>query len=384
MKTIRRVLSHSIGSFFLFGPRGTGKSTWLRHEYSDACFIDLLSDDVYRRLLAHPERLREIVGGNADKRVFVIDEVQRCPSLLNTVHQLMEEDKRLCFVLTGSSARKLKRSGVDLLAGRATLRTCHPFLATELGSEFSLTRALQNGLLPLVVSSENPEETLRAYLGLYMREEIQMEGLVRNIAGFSRFLEAISFSHGALLSVADIARECEVSRTTVNDYISILEDLLLATKLPVFSKRAKRQLVAHGKFYFFDAGVFRAVRPAGPLDRSEEIDGAALEGLVFQHLRAWNDYSGSRNTLGFWRTKAGVEVDFVVYGPKTFAAVEVKNSGKIKSGDLGGLSAFAEDYPEAQRFLLYRGKERLLIDGVQCIPCDAFLKALRPCEPLPT
>ena len=169
-------------------------------------------------------------------------------------------------------------------------------MAAELGDDFMLEDALKFGLVPLVLAATDRAAVLRAYLALYVREEVHMEGLVRSVGSFARFLEAISFSHASLLSVAAVARECEVSRTTVEGYVSILEDLLISVRLPVFAKRAKRQLVGHDKFYFFDAGVFRSIRPKGPLDRPAEIDGAALEGLVFQHLRAWNDYSGQHST----------------------------------------------------------------------------------------
>ena len=182
-----------------------------------------------------------------------------------------------------------------------------------------------------------------------------MEGLVRNIGNFSRFLEAISFSHGSVLSVSAVARECEVERKTVEGYIDILADLLLCFRVPVFSKRAKRHLSTHPKFYFFDAGVFRSLRPSGPLDRPEEIHGSALEGLVAQHLRAWNAYGGEHYTLFFWRTKSGKEVDFVLYGPEGFWAIEVKNTRTIRPSDLSSLCAFKQDYPEAEVCLLYRG-----------------------------
>jgi len=210
-----------------------------------------------------------------------------------------------------------------------------------------------------------------------------MEGLVRNLGAFSRFLEASSFSHAALLTASEIARECEVSRTTVEGYLSILEDMLIAARLPVFSKRAKRRLVGHDKFYFFDAGVFRAIRPTGPLDRPQEIDGAALEGLVFHHLRAWNDYSGSPCSLHFWRTRAGLEVDFVVYGADEFAAIEVKNAARIRPSDLSSLRAFGDEYPQARLILLYRGEEQYLAGNVLCIPCARFLRHLQPGSPLP-
>jgi predicted AAA+ superfamily ATPase len=183
--------------------------------------------------------------------------------------------------------------------------------------------------------------------------------------------------------VAAVARECAVSRTTVEGYVSILEDLLIGVRLPAFAKRARRQLVGHDKFFFFDAGVFRSIRPKGPLDRPAEIDGAALEGLVLQHLRAWNDYSGQHSTLHFWRTRAGVEVDFVVYGEQALVAIEVKNAATVSSQDLQALKAFATDYPESRAVLLYRGREQFLRDGVLCVPCERFLKALKPGHPLP-
>ncbi len=219
---------------------------------------------------------------------------------------------------------------------------------------------------------------LRRYASLYLREEVQAEALVRDIGAFARFLESISFSQGALVNLAEVARDCQVGRKTVEGYLGILEDLLLSFRLPVFSKRAKRILVAHEKFYFFDAGVYRSVRPAGPLDRPEEIAGMALEGLVAQHLRAWIDYRAAGEKLYYWRTKAGTEVDFVVYGPNTFWAIEVKHASKVSSKNLRGLRTFREDYPEATACLLYMGKERLAMDGILCIPCNEFLARLHP------
>jgi predicted AAA+ superfamily ATPase len=348
-----------------------------------AHFVDLLSSETCQRLTAAPDRLIEIVEGNEGRNTFVLDEIQRVPSLLSVVHRLIETRRDLRFVLTGSSARKLKRSGVDLLGGRALLKTCHPFMAAELGEDFDLAVALRHGLVPLVVANEDPPASLAAYLSLYMREEIQTEGLVRNIGGFARFLEAISLSHASVLSVTDVARDCAVSRTTVDGYVSILEDMLLGVRLPVFAKRAKRRLVSHAKFYFFDAGVYRAVRPRGPLDRPEEIDGAALEGLVFQHLRAWTEYSARGHTLSFWRTQDGTEVDFVVYGEDGITGIEVKNAGRILPRDLRPLRSFGREYPEARLLLLYRGKDQVLTNGVLCAPCERFLRTLRPGLPLP-
>ena len=372
------------GHFFLFGPRGTGKSTWLRAAFPGAVRVDLLAPEQQRQYAARPERLRDLAAapGAGD---IVIDEVQRVPELLTVVHQLMEEPASASprFVLTGSSARKLKRTGVDLLAGRAVVRSMHPFLAAELGERFDLPAALEQGLLPLIWDADDPTDTLSAYAGTYVQQEVQTEGLVRDLGAFHRFLEAISFSHAAVLNTSDVARECAVRRKTVEGFIEIVEDLLLAFRLPVFVRRARRRLIAHPKFYFADAGVFRSLRPAGPMDRPEEARGAALEGLVAQHLRAWIDYSRAGATLSFWRTRAGSEVDFVLYGPDVFWALEVKHAPRIRPADLRSLKSFAQDYPEAQVRLVYLGDERLQIDGVLCLPVTELLRGIVPGTPLP-
>ncbi len=383
MESVRRFFQDPEASYFLFGPRGVGKSTWLRQRHPEALWVDLLEPEVHRHYSARPERLRELVRAHPDNPVVVIDEIQKAPALLDVVHAVIEKPPSPRFILTGSSARKLRRGGVDLLAGRALLRFMHPFLATELGPRFNLDQALRFGLLPLVRDSERPAEVLKAYVALYLREEVQLEGLVRRLDDFARFLEAVSFSHAAVLNVANVARECQVQRKTVAGYLGILEDLLLGMRLPVFTRRARRHLSTHPKFYWFDAGVFVSMRPASVLDRPQEIAGAALEGLVAQHLRAWNDYSGGECRLAFWRTKSGNEVDFVVWGATGFWALEVKHSTEIRPADLRGLKAFREDYPEAELRLLYRGGEALEVDGILCQPCEAFLSRLIPGKPLP-
>jgi predicted AAA+ superfamily ATPase len=383
MAMLGRFFQDPLTHYFLFGPRGTGKSTWLHARYPDALWIDLLAPEAQRQYAARPERLREVVAGNADREVVVIDEVQKVPALLDVVHELIERRLGPRFILTGSSARKLRRAGVNLLAGRALVRSLHPFMAAELGARFRLDLALTQGLVPLVWDAERPADSLQAYVGLYLREEVQMEGLVRQVGDFSRFLEVVSFSQAAVLNVSEVARECQVSRKTVESYLGILEDLLLSFVVPVFTKRAKRQLSSHPKFFWFDTGIYTATRPAGPLDRPEEIAGAALEGLVAQHLRAWIDYSGGDASLSFWRTKSGNEVDFIVYGRDSFCAIEVKHTASVRPVDLRGLRAFKEDYPEASLRLLYRGRETLDLDGIRCLPCEEFLRALVPGSPLP-
>lgn len=377
METIERFLKIDKQSFFLLGPRGTGKSTLVRKAFPDALYIDLLLPDVFRNYAAYPERLRETVNAHREKRTVVLDEVQKAPQLLEVVHSLIEEKRRIQFIMTGSSARKLRRGGVNLLAGRALMKYLHPFMAAELKGLFDLEKALKVGLMPLVIDSEDPVATLQAYVNLYLREEVQMEGLTRNMGNFSRFLDSVSFSHGAALNVSNVARECRIERKVVEGYIGILEDLLLAYRIPVFTRRAKRATASHPKFYFFDAGIFNILRSSGPLDRPEEKSGAALEGLVAQNIRAWIDYGRSECKLYYWRTVSGSEVDFVVYGKGVFQAIEVKNSTTIHPQDIRPLKAFGEDYPEAETFLVYRGKEKLSRDGVSIMPVTELLLGMR-------
>jgi uncharacterized protein len=375
---IPRALRPPKGHFFLLGPRGTGKTAWCREQFKNALRIDLLNAAVLREYSSQPERLLALLEANPDKKQIVIDEIQKLPALLDAVHLAIERKTGQQFILTGSSARKLRREGTNLLGGRAAQRHLHPYMACELGSRFDLQKALNLGLLPVVWASPEPTEILQAYNGLYLREEVQMEGLVRNVGDFARFLEIMSFAHGSVLNLANIARESHINRKTVENYLQILEDLLLGFRLEVFTKRAKRGLAAHPKFYFFDTGIFRANRPRGPLDSPSELSGIALEGLVAQHLRAWCDYTLDTHQLHYWHTRTGAEVDFVVYGPSGLFALEVKNANRVRPEDLRGLKAFAQDYPQSQRYFLYRGDERLLIDDVHCVPCDAFLGQLCP------
>lgn len=382
MRKIKRYLKEPSGSYFLFGPRGTGKTTWLHENYTDSIYIDLLEPENYRKYNAHPERLIEVLEGNPDKKTIIIDEIQKVPALLDLIHKLIEKKDGRRYIMTGSSARKLKKHGVDLLAGRAALRRMQPFMASEMGNEFDFDKSMKYGLVPVIYDSRDPKEALNAYTTLYIREEIQMEGMIRNIAAFSRFLEAVSFSHAAVLNISNVARECEVERKTVENYVSILEDLLIAYRIPVFTKKAKRAMSKHRKLYIFDTGVFRSIRPTGPLDRTEEIDGACLEGMVAQHLNAWVSYNSSDTKLFFWRTLAGSEVDFILYGKDIFCAIEVKNSSKIHPKDLRALKSFSEDYPNAKLYFLYRGKDTLKKNNIHCLPVETFLRKLVPNKPM--
>jgi predicted AAA+ superfamily ATPase len=358
-------------SFFLFGPRGTGKTLWVKTTFPGSIYIDLLESATYIQLMAAPNLLEKYISKDFLGWV-IIDEVQKIPALLNEVHRLIE-GKNIKFILTGSSARQLRKQGTNLLAGRALRYAMHPLTALELGDLFDLQKALSWGLLPALLKEENPKLYLEAYVATYLREEVLQEGLTRNLAAFSRFLEAASFSQGSVLNISEVARECAVDRKTVESYFTILEDLLLCHRIPVFTKRAKRELVAHPKFFYFDVGVYRALRPLGPLDTPEEISGAALETLFLQQLLAINDYLGCDYEIFFWRTKLGLEVDFVVYGPKGLIAFEIKRSKKVSSFDTKGLRAFKEEYPIAKLYLLYGGETQLYDEDVTIMP---FGKAL--------
>lgn len=362
-------------SFLMFGPRGTGKSTLLRQRFPNATWLDLLDLGLYTELLAHPGRLEAIVRAGASRDV-VIDEVQRLPRLLDEVHRLIET-KRWRFALTGSSARKLRRDGANLLAGRARTVHLHPMTAAELGRKWSLEHSLRFGQLPTVYVEEDAQRYLSSYVGTYLQEEVRAEALTRNLEAFSRFLVAASFSQGSVLSVSAVAREAGIPRKTVEGYFDLLVDLLLGIRLPVFSHRAKRGVIAHDKFYFFDAGVFRTLRPRGPLDSTGELEGAALETLVLQELRATNDNLDLGYALHYWRTPKGDEVDFVLYGERGLHALEVKRTATFRESDLASLRKFKADYPVAQCKLLYLGKRRYeLPDGIQVVPVADALPAL--------
>lgn len=374
-KYIPRTLLPPKESFFLLGARGTGKSTWIEKVYPNAQRIDLLQPAEERKYLAAPERVIEIAEAAGRGGVCVIDEVQRASGILPVIHSLIEKDCGVQFILTGSSARKLRRSIGNLLGGRLLLRYMGPFLAAELGEDFSLKKALNVGTIPMVWEALDPEEKIRSYVGIYLKEEVQAEGLVRQIGDFARFMEIASFSHGNLWVSTDIARDCQVKRQTVDNYLQVLEDLLLAFTLPVFTRRAKREVIAHRKFYYFDTGVFRALRPTGPLDKERELEGPALEGLVAQHLRAWIQGQHDLYQFAFWRTRSQLEVDFIVYGPKGFWAIEVKRGTDVSPDDVKGLRAFKEDYPEATLCLLYLGPKKVY-QGILCLPLESFLLSL--------
>jgi len=361
-------------SFFLFGPRGTGKTTWVKSVFPKAVYIDLLEAELFNDLIANPQRLSNYIPPDFRDWV-IIDEVQRIPDLLHEIHRLIET-KRYHFILTGSCARKLKRKGPNLLAGRALTFSMHPLSVAELGGDFRLEHSLKFGQLPSVYTEADPQKYLEAYVKTYLEEEIRQEGLTRNLSAFARFLEAASFSQGSILNVSSVARECHVERKVVEGYFSILEDLMIGYRIPPFSKKAKRRLAAHPKFYFFDAGVYRTLRPMGPLDAREEVDGIALETLFLQELIAQNSALHLGYKIFYWRTSNGREVDFVLYGTKGLLAFEIKRSSRITSAMLGGLKSFLADYPVAKAYFAYTGNRRMYDNKIEIVPVLEVLNNL--------
>ena len=361
-------------SFFLFGPRGTGKTTWLKHHLPQAPFINLLQSEFYNRLSANPGHIRDLIPPDRPDWV-VIDEVQRIPALLNEVHDLIEAQGQN-FILTGSSARTLRRKGVNLLAGRARTYFMHPLTVSEQGEAFELRDSLNFGHLPARFNDKDPGRYLKDYVQTYLREEVMQEGLTRNIGHFSRFLEAASLSQGQTINISGVATEAQVARPVAENYFSILEDLLIAVRLPVFSRKAKRKLIARRKFHFFDAGVFRAIRPMGPLDSEAGVTGPALETLVLQELRAINDYGEYDYRIFFWRTRGKLEIDFVLYGPRGLLAIEIKRSTQLQSKDTRALREFKKDYPPAKCLIFYGGTTRLYPGDITALPVGQALKDL--------
>jgi predicted AAA+ superfamily ATPase len=361
-------------SIFLFGPRGTGKTSWIKSHLKNELYLDLLDFSLYSSLSADPSRLENLIPLNF-KNWIVIDEVQRIPELLNEIHRLIE-NKKYKFLLTSSSARSLKRQGINLLAGRALRYNMHPLTIQEIGESFSLEHAIKFGLLPSAVTHSDPKKYLESYVQTYLREEVLQEGLTRNIGTFTRFLEIASFSQGQVLNFSEIARELSINRLMVANYFEILEDLLLAIRITPFTLRAKRKIIAHEKFYFFDTGVYNILRPTGPLDTQEELQGAGFETLFLQSLIAINDYLELGYKIHFWRTSTGSEVDFIIYGPKGLHAFEIKRSSKITTTSLKGLKKFHDDYPQAKLYILYLGKNKEYHGNIEAIPFQEALENL--------
>jgi len=370
---LKRILNPPSQSFFLLGPRGTGKSTWLRALFPDAHLIDLLSEATYQGLLANPASLANQLRAVHPGKWVIIDEVQRLPALLNEAHRFIEQ-KRLKFVLCGSSARKLKRSGVNLLAGRALNRSMHPFVPEELGESFDVDNALQFGLLPIVWDSVEKSETLTAYAQLYLKEEIQAEALVRNLSGFARFLPIAALYQGQTLNVSNIAREAGIARTTVVGYLEILEETFLCFRLPAFEAKMRVRERKLPKWYWCDPGLVRAIKRSSGVLIPEET-GALFEGLVAQLLRAYIDYRRIFDVMYYWAPAGSVktEVDFILRRNREFVAVEVKSGRVFSKRWCSGLRAIADLKGLQRRVIVYpHGPLLRTEDGIDVMSFDYF------------
>ena len=367
-----RILQPPRQSFFLFGPRGTGKSTWVKQRFGNSPRIDLLDEGLYQELLARPGAFADRLRALPARSWVCVDEIQRLPNLLNEVHRHIEA-RGLRFVLAGSSARKLRRAGVNLLAGRALSRNLYPFLPAELEGRFSLAAALRVGTLPVVAASERPEETLKAYVERYLKEEIQAEALARNLPGFARFLPVAALFHAQTINISGLARDAGVSRTTVDDYVTILEDTLLAWRLPGYEANLRARERKHPKLYWLDAGIVRAAkRQLGPVAIEEK--GALFEGLIALQLKAWNDYRGLYDNLNYWAPTEGpqAEVDFLLRRGRRFIAIEAK-SGKFRKEDLRGLTAISPLSGLERSLLVYPQSPGLkTAHGVEVMGFDEF------------
>ena len=362
-------------TFFLWGPRQTGKSTLLRKHYPGGYWIDLLKSDEFRRYATRPELLRLELEADSDPgRQIVIDEVQKVPALLNEVHWLME-NRGLHFALCGSSARKVRRGAANLLGGRALRHELRGLTAGELADDFDLDRLLNSGYLPRIHQAARPRRLLDAYIADYLKEEVAAEGLVRNLPAFSGFLDAAALSDTEPVNFSNVARECGVSSQTIRNYFGILEDTLLGRWLPAWRKRRKRRLIGAARFYFSDVGVVNRLARRGRLERGSELYGKAFENWVHHELAAFVAYTGFDGGLTHWRLPSGVEVDFVL--GEMELAVEARASAVIGRHHLKGLRSLATEHDVGRRVIVcLEPRARRTADGIEVLPAGAFARRL--------
>jgi predicted AAA+ superfamily ATPase len=363
-------------TFFLWGPRQTGKSTLLRGAYPKAWWIDLLKAEEYRRYLERPELLRQELATEDSRPPLqvVIDEIQKVPALLDEVHWLLE-NRGFQFALCGSSARKVRRGAANLLGGRAVRYELHGLTAAELGAELDLDRLINHGYLPRIYASPRPRKLLDAYIADYLREEVAAEGLVRNLPVFSDFLNVSSLSDTDIVNFSNIARECGVSAHTVKSYFGILEDTLLGRWLPAYRKRPKRRVIGAPKFYFADVGIVNRLARRSEVLRGSELYGKAFENWVFHELVAYNAYRDADAKLAYWRLASGTEVDFVVNDMEL--AVEAKASARITSDHLRGLRDLVRDHRVRSRIVVsLETRTRRTEDGIEILPAATFVRRL--------
>lgn len=365
-------------SFFLFGPRATGKTTWLRHHLGDALWFNLLLEEDYLPLLASARLFRERVEAQTPGSWVVVDEVQRLPGILNEVHDLISRHgDRYRYALSGSSARKLRRLDVNLLAGRVIERAMFPLVARELSSDFDLDTVLRFGSLPGIYSdAQYRVDKLRAYVHTYLRQEIQQEALVKDLGSFHRFLEIAALMHGQVVNQAAIARDAAVARTTVQRFFDTLADTLVGHLLPAWRAKAKVREYGKPKFYFFDPGVVRAIRDVADEPLADAESGALLEGYVLHELRAAIAYQGLGGEILYWSTPGSKEIDFIWTKGSRRVAVEVKSSRTWRPEYAKTINEFLDAGKITRGFVVYRGKERYRSGRVDGLPVEDFLSLI--------
>ena len=365
-------LNNEIDSIFLFGGRQTGKSTILRQQFPQSIYIDLLDNSIKERYHRNPTLLYETLKGKPEGTLVIIDEIPEVPALLDEVHRLIVESG-LIFILCGSGARKLKRKGHNTLGGRAYPVYLYPFVSAEI-PEFDIDRAVTYGMIPPHYLAKNPTRLLAGYINVYLKEEIKEEALVRNLDAFQRFLEVAALTDGEIVNNNNIAQDCGVHATTVNAYFDILEDTLMGYRIPAFRKVMKRRLMQAPKFYYFDIGVVNHLLHRKELVRGSADYGHAFEHLVIQEIYAWLHYTHSEETLSYWRTYTGIEVDAIIGDARV--AIEIKSAEEIQPRHLKGLKTFAEEHPESRRIIVSLDKFSRTIDGIECLYVLDFFKTL--------
>ncbi|HBL72815.1 MAG TPA: AAA family ATPase [Bacteroidales bacterium] len=359
-------------SCFLWGARQTGKSTLLNLTFPDAHYIDLLKSDEFERYNRRPALLREELSLLPEDTIIIIDEVQKLPALLDEVHWLMT-NKGFRFILSGSSARKLKRGGANLLGGRANRYNLFPLVSAEIPS-FDLVKACNNGLLPRHYLTDNAYKRLQAYVGDYLQEEIKAEALTRNLQVFSRFMDVAAISNGEIVNYNNIAAECGVSAPTIKAYFSILEETLIGYLIPAFTAKVKRRVILSPKFYYFDVGVANFLLKRSALLPGSPEFGHAFEHLIMQELVAYHGYALQSRTLSYWRTTSGYEVDAILGDAEV--AIEIKATHEIQSHHTRGLRAFSEEFPNARLVVVSFDKHPRIVNGIEIYPAIDFLKHL--------
>lgn len=369
---IQKILDIQDDSVFLWGARQVGKSTLVKKLFPDAKVYDLLKSDEYSRLLRKPQLLREELVSYDETKIVIIDEIQKIPSLLDEVHWLIV-NRGIRFILCGSSARKLKRVGTNLLGGRALPVMLFPFVSAEI-SDFNLFRAINNGMIPRHYMVQNPQKRLEAYIGVYLKEEIQEEAVVRQLSSFNRFLDVAAQCDGEMINYTNIAQDCGVSATTIKEYFNILEQTLIGYMIPAFTLSKKRRAITTKKFYYFDVGVVNYLLNRSNLQPGSIDFGHAFEHFMIQEIVAYLSYYEKREKLSYWRTANGYEVDAIIGDARV--AIEFKSSEEVQSKHTKGLKAFEEDFPDARKIIVSLDCNKRILNGIEVIPALEFLQML--------